>query len=156
MGARGPKKKPHALRLLQGTEKKSSKKDPRPESAIPSCPSFLNAVAKREWKRVTKELNAIGLISNLDRSMLAGYCTAWARFVEAEQAMQKIGSPLIKTSAGYIQLSPYLTIANRALDQIRRFGASLGLSPADRVGLGEASGNKPKTKSEKATAFFGH
>ncbi len=155
MGARGPKKKPHALRLLQGTEKKAAKKDPRPESAIPSCPSFLNAVAKREWKRITKELHAIGLISNLDMAVLAGYCMAWSRWVRAEKKLKKAGSEVMKAKSGYLQVSPHLTIANKSLDQIRRFCAMLGLSPVDRVGIGSGSGNKPKTKSEEAAIFFG-
>ena len=94
----------------------ASKKDPRPESVIPKCPIHLDATGKTEWKRITKELHAIGLISNLDMAVLAGYCAAWSRWVRAEKKLKKSGSEVMKAKSGYLQLSPYLTIANKSLD----------------------------------------
>lgn len=145
MGKRGPKKEPTVLKLIKGNpgRRPINKREPKPNLGLPKCPAHLNEVAKLEWRRVSRELSSVGLLTKLDRASLAAYCQAWGRWVDAEVNLKKLGSPLFKTPSGYIQQSPYLSIANRALRQMKEFGASLGLSPADRGGIQVWDDKKP-------------
>ncbi len=88
----GRKPKPTHLKLLEGNPGKRplNQHEPKLTQKIPTCPGWLLPEAKLEWRRVVKELADTGIITIVDRSMLAAYCQMWARFVEAE----KSGQPL--------------------------------------------------------------
>lgn len=45
-----------------------------------------DAVAKKEWKRVTEVLADIDLMGNADRTNLIGYCNAYSHYIEASKA----------------------------------------------------------------------
>ena len=64
MGKGGPRPKPTALRILEGNpgHKKMSGNEPKPDPAIPTCPSWLPATAKAEWLRVSRELYAMAFL----------------------------------------------------------------------------------------------
>jgi P27 family predicted phage terminase small subunit len=76
-------------------------------------------------------MHNLRIISQLDRAALAAYCQAYGRWVEAERAM-KTTPLLIKLPSGYIQPSPWLTIANKQLELMHKYMGDLGLSPASR------------------------
>jgi len=123
----------------------------RPPVKIPVMPSHLAEEAKREWRRITKHLEVLGLISQIDRAALAGYCTAWGDYVWAENRIaqlngaQKIGDQELAadatgergriwdTPSGYKQISVPLQIRNRALEMMAKFLAEFGMSPAART-----------------------
>src|SRR3972149_4031902 len=98
----GPPPPPTNLQLLRGNP---GERDPEP--AIPSCPPHLNKEARREWRRVTKQLFALGLVTQLDRSALAAYCDAYSRWVEASVQIQQFGL-ILKAPSYYMIQSPYL------------------------------------------------
>jgi len=60
----------------------------------------------------------MGLISDLDRAAFAAYCQAWGRWVEAEEALKTYGL-MLKSPSGFPVQSPYLAVADRALEQMR-------------------------------------
>ena len=105
--------------------------EPKPKIEIPLVPEHLTELAKAEWNRIAPVLARLGLLSGLDRAALAAYCTVCGRWVEAEEALKKTG-PVVKSPSGYPMISPYLVVANRALEQIRAFMTEFGLSPASR------------------------
>jgi P27 family predicted phage terminase small subunit len=94
----------------------------------------LSKDAKAEWKRISQELLAIGLLTKVDRAALAAYCQAWARWCEAERNVQKYGH-VVKSPSGYPIQNPYVGIANTALDQMRKFLIEFGMTPASRSRL---------------------
>ena len=123
--------------------------------ALPRCPAHLTDVARKEWRRLAKPLYDMGVLSVTDRAALAAYCQAWARWVEAEEHLAK-GPPLVKTPSGYVQQSPWLTVANKQLDIMGRYMAELGLSPSARARLrlpAGANGVEPVTKIEFVTVL---
>ena len=63
----GPPPTPTNLKLLRGNpgKRKLNANEPDPAPAIPPCPSHLDKVAKKEWRRISKELLALGIISRL-------------------------------------------------------------------------------------------
>ena len=52
--------------------------EPKPEAAISDCPPELSPSARKEWDRLSAELGALRMLTNLDRAALAAYCTAYA------------------------------------------------------------------------------
>jgi P27 family predicted phage terminase small subunit len=73
----------------------------------------------------------MGVITVIDRAVLAAYCQAWGRWVEAEEKLKE--TPLlIRTPSGYIQQSPWLSVSNRQMELMGRYMAELGLTPAAR------------------------
>ena len=81
---RGRKPKPTALKLVQGVPGKRPlpKREPSPEIGAPACPEWLLPEAKKVWRRLVRELEALGLLTGIDREALAGYCQAWANAVD--------------------------------------------------------------------------
>jgi P27 family predicted phage terminase small subunit len=157
MGARGPKPLPANVHLLRGNASKKPLADLtdglQPEVEIPGCPRHLLPEARKEWKRITPELERYGLISKLDRGALSLYCQAWARWVWAEEQLQRFaalaaekmadaaakGEPYtggdgytVPTPNGHMTYSPHWVIANKAMEQVNRYMASFGLDPASR------------------------
>ena len=100
---------------------------------LPSCPPHLNPPAAAEWRRLAKALQRAGVLTPFDRAALAAYCQAWGRWVEAEERLRET-PPLVKTPSGYIQQSPWLTIAHKQLEIMGRYMVELGLTPAARAG----------------------
>ena len=88
--------------------------------------------AKAEWKRLTRQLFTLGVVTMLDRAVLAGYCQAYGRWVEAERKLQETPA-LLKMPSGYVQQNPWLTIANKQLELMHKFMRELGLSPVSRT-----------------------
>ncbi|MBS0126464.1 phage terminase small subunit P27 family [Thetidibacter halocola] len=103
-----------------------------PLDAAPRCPDHLSAVAKKEWRRLATPLHRAGLLTVADRAALAAYCQAWARWVEAEEKLAETPA-LLKTPSGYVQQSPWLTVANKQLELMGRYMTELGLTPVART-----------------------
>lgn len=168
---RGRKPKPTKIHELNGNPSRINFKrdragEPKPRSAAPKCPSHLDAEAKTEWRRMVKELEAIGLLTLLDRAALAAYCQAWSRWVAAEANVQKFGPVLSQVvpavfyrdgsqkSAEETKLyaNPYVRIANTALAQMRAFLVEFGMTPSSRTRL---SVSKPDTEKDALSTFLG-
>ena len=90
MAQRGRKPKPTALKMLEGNPggRPLNTKEPKPEKKAPRCPSWLEDEAKKEWKRMAKVLEQMGLLTEMDMAAFAGYCQAYARWKEAEEFLE--------------------------------------------------------------------
>jgi P27 family predicted phage terminase small subunit len=134
MATRGRKPKPTALKVLEGNPGKRplNKNEPQPEKKAPRCPSWLEPEAKKEWKRMAKTLETIGVLTQVDKAAFAGYCQAYARWKEAEEFLSKHGT-IFKTPSGYIQQVPQVSIAQAYLKVMKDFCSEFGLTPAART-----------------------
>jgi P27 family predicted phage terminase small subunit len=81
---------------------------------------------------VSKELRAMGLLTKVDRAALALYCDAWGRWVEALEALRRYGV-MVKSPSGFPMQSPYLAVANKAMEQMRLLLGEFGMSPSSRT-----------------------
>lgn len=98
---------------------------------MPRPPEHLSDDEKAKWKLTVKELFPLGLITTIDKDALAMYCVIYVRWLKAEKMVREKGE-IIKTAAGNIIQNPYLSIANRALDQLNKLGAEFGMTPSSR------------------------
>ena len=73
-------------------------------------------------------------MTQADRAALAAYCQSYGRWVEAERKLAET-PVLLKTPAGYVQPSPWLTISSKQLELMAKFMAELGLTPSSRSRL---------------------
>ena len=157
---KGRKRKPDELKILEGDKHtdRINHNRPKPPTERPTCPKHLSKKAKKEWRRVIAGLEAQGLVTKLDRAMLAAYCQAYGRWEEAEEMITQTGSLIYQTGVttktvqkkngdvettkkgGYPIISPYVSVANKAMEQMHKFGVEFGMSPASRTRIDTGKG----------------
>ncbi len=92
-------------------------REPKPDKITSTAPGWLLPEARAEWVRVCSGFAAAGILTRVDRGMLATYCQMFGRYVASEQAVpyDPLPASYVATMAG---------IANR-----------LGLDPSGRTRL---------------------
>lgn len=133
MAQRGRKPKPTALKVLEGNPGKRQLNvvEPKPRNKAPKCPTWLDAEAKKEWRRLSKQLEELGVLTQVDMAAFAGYCEAYSRLKEAEEFISKHGT-IVKTPSGYWQQVPQVSIAQTYLKIMIKFCEQFGLTPSSR------------------------
>ena len=148
-GSGGHNRKTVAVKEIEGNPGKRPLVRLEPESggALPTCPGWLDPEAKREWRRVCREL---GNLTKKDRAVLAGYCSAYARWRKAEESLNEEG--LTQEARHGDAPRPEVKIAVDALTQMKAFAVELGLTPRSRVGK---TPGKPKTPKDPLDEALG-
>ena len=147
MATRGRKPTPTAIKELEGNPGKRplNANEPKPKKKAPACPKWLNEDAKREWRRLVKQLEALGVLTELDMAVFATYCDAFARWKEAEEFLSERGLFFI-TPSGYPQQFPQVAISQNYARLMNRCAEQLGLTPSARsriiAGNGAGSGDE--------------
>jgi P27 family predicted phage terminase small subunit len=143
---RGRKPLPSNVVRLRGNPGKRRLNDaePRPVAKAPSCPACLGDEARKEWQRLAGELAALGLLTGLDRAMLAAYCHAHALWVEAVASIQRYGT-MVKSPNGFPMQSPYVAVANKQVEIMVRIASEFGMTPSSRtrIRIGEQTPEDP-------------
>jgi len=134
---------PTAAKALAGKRDRNPNKGREPQfGGEAKCPAHLNKIAKAEWRRVAPYLSDQGVLTACDQASLAAYCSAYARWVEAEEALRTGGrdkTPLAlvyTTKTGYPIPNPYIGIANSALQVMHKFCSEFGMTPTSRTRIG--------------------
>lgn len=101
------------------------------------CPSWVkDKVAKAEFKRLSKELKEIGIISTLDLNSLTSYCIAYSKYRQAVEEMN--GQPLTvpyfnKNGTSTIVPNPLIKIQKMYSDEMKKWASCLGLTIDSRL-----------------------
>ena len=124
---------PTALKLLAGNPGKRllNQNEPKPEKKIPSCPDSIAGEARKEWRRMSRRLARLGLVTEIDRAALAAYCRAWQVWSDAVEEVRKT-SAVVKAPNGMPMLNPYLSVELRAAKQMKSFLVEFGMTPSSR------------------------
>jgi P27 family predicted phage terminase small subunit len=147
-----------ALRLLQGNpgHRPISEDIPEPEKGIPDMPSWLEAfpIAVSEWKRESKILNDVGILTIADGPLLAN--RAYQCHLIQTLAMDIKHEGSVITSQYYkngdesvivieTKANPKMIQLQNAMKEHRLAGNVLGLDPSGRTRLhtGKASKSDP-------------
>lgn len=136
MGRRGPARKKEDLNELEGNpgKRKATERAMTAPIGAPNCPSWLNKDAQAEWKRIVPLLVTIGSIAKVDRTVLALYCQAYARWKQAEEYLDDTAPDLLGTNRhGEDVLHPLARNRFKCWEQCKAALDKLGLSPADRA-----------------------
>lgn len=142
MGARGPHKKPTALKVLEGTlcptRDKGRAKEPRP-GGCPEPPAHLDAVAREHWDRVVPELVELRVARGVDEHALVLLCQAWSDLARLRGHLDPEGKLDLKLQYAI----------NAARKSWTDLAGRFGLTPADRTKI-ETEG---PTADEAAARF---
>lgn len=116
---------------------------------------LIDDVAKKEWRRIVKELEKIGLIGNLDRNNLGGYCNAFANYVKVTNILKEQTYYIDReTRNGVIVVkNPMVDIQRTYADEMRRFASLCGLTIDSRL---KAAAVKTDKTREDITKKFGN
>ena len=91
---------------------------------------LINDVAKKEWRRIVRELNKIQIVGNLDYANLGGYCNAYANYIQVTEILKdQTYSIERETRTGTIIVkNPLVDIQTNYAAEMRRFAALCGLT----------------------------
>jgi P27 family predicted phage terminase small subunit len=141
--------KPTGLKVLMGNPGKRPlpENEPKPEPIAPECPDWLCEDAKAEWARIAPQLERLGLLTQIDMAVMVGYCESYAQYKKTMQFIHKHDEVYpIKNEDGsikYLQQVPQVSIANKALSNIRAAATQMGLSASDRGRIEVPGLNEP-------------
>ena len=82
----------------------------------------------------------------LDVGPFSAYCCVYARWQQAEEALQRSGELTIRMARGHPRINPLMRIASQAMADMQRIGAQFGLTPSGRLRL---SGIEPPLPPSK-------
>jgi P27 family predicted phage terminase small subunit len=140
---------PLKLRLLRGNPGcRPIKPEPMPRSAskCPAPPAHLSEYAAHEWRRFAPELYRLGLLTILDETSFAAYCSAYALWRAAEERLSKEDLVAPGSERNKV-VNPVLKIASQAARDLIRFGTEFGLTPSARARV--AAGMPPASSPSK-------
>lgn len=131
----GTKPTPTALKQLRGNPGRRALPDSEPEApGRPICPSFLSDYAKTEWRYIVPQLEEMGVIGKVDRAVLVAYCEAFSTFRQAVEALQReMNGLVIRTHNGNYVQNPWISIKNRAAQDMLKYATEFGMTPSART-----------------------
>lgn len=118
--------------------RKKAEQKLQPKKDKIKTPKWLDKTAKKEWRRVCKELEELGLLTNIDITALAIYCDAFSKLLQANSEIESRGMFVEytnKAGATNIIENPAVRTANKYADIIRKMCAEFGLTPSARAKL---------------------
>ena len=134
----GPPPKPTAIKRLEGNPgmHRLNENEPQP---LAGClpPSYLSKGALLEWARSYPELERMGLLTVVDQHSFACACTAVDQLSRAMRLLKPTKAnpmPEIQVLPNGRQLPSGPEMMRRqATEELRKFSAMFGFSPADRA-----------------------
>lgn len=146
---RGPKPRPKEILKLAGSRRADlTNDDVDPKPSLSDPPVWMSRFAKREWKRVGNELMKLGLVTEIDRTVLALYCQAFADYVDAKAFVDEYGLTTTTEKGNVIQ-HPIVGVMNKAWERCLKAATQFGMSPSSRRGIvakEQSSGGDGKSK----------
>ncbi|EMC4142374.1 phage terminase small subunit P27 family [Cronobacter sakazakii] len=141
----GPPKTPTHLRLVRGNPSKRpiNKNEPKPPAGVPPTPKHFDKQAKYWFKRMAEELDAVGVISQLDARALELLVEAYTEYrhhcdtLEIEGYTYRTGT---QTGDVLIKAHPAAMMKADAWKRLRAMLSEFGMTPASRS---KVSANTP-------------
>ena len=93
-------------------------------------PAYLDATAKKEYKRITTLLEELS-IADLDLSLVVAYCQTYSNYVQATKHLNKHG--LVTETERGTKLSSYYTAQRDSTDRLISLSNKLGLNLDSRM-----------------------
>ena len=164
---RGRKPVPSRLKLIRGNtgHRPAPPDEPQPAARIPKCPPHLDAEAKREWRRMARELDDLGILTVIDRAVFASYCQAWSTWRQALKLVHKVGMVVrakervtekpdgtITRQGGTPMLNPVYKLIDAENAKMIKALTEMGMSPSSRSRV-SASDRRPAQPDGKERFF---
>ena len=116
---------------------------------------LIDDTAKKEWRRIVKELNKISIVGNLDYANLGGYCNAYANYIKATDILKEQTYYIDReTRNGVIVVkNPMVDIQTNYANEMRIFASLCGLTIDSRL---KAAVTKTEKTEEMIQERFGN
>jgi P27 family predicted phage terminase small subunit len=156
---RGRRPRPTKLTVLKGNPGKRALNEDEPQPPVTDdelqAPDWLDPRAQAEWERIVPIMRDLGVMTDVDIGVMAGYCQAYSTLQDAVLQMQNFGLVYQPTKGkNYLQQTPFLSIANKAMSQMRKLAAELGLTPSSRSRIKADTGGPKSNKRTGMGKFF--
>lgn len=129
----GPAPKPTRLKLIAGNPGKRKLNESEPEykpGATP--PDWLDDRARKEWDKLARELESVGLLTSVDANQFGLYCQAVADYEDLLLRVRNEGWTTT-TSNGNIVQHPAVGAMNKAAERVHKYSQQFGFTPASRT-----------------------
>ncbi len=122
-----------------------AEKEPRKQASealqttkILKCPSYLTALAKKEWRRTMRLYNQMdaSILCDLDIAALVMYCEAWAIYKTAQEQWSKLGTVATTNPAAQALIDKTIDTMNKQTTVISKLAEQLCLTPVGRARMG--------------------
>lgn len=116
---------------------------------------LINDIAKKEFKRIVKELKEINIVGNLDLNNLGAYCNAFANYISVTEDLSEQPYYIERqTRSGIIMVrNPLIDIQTNYAAEMRKFASLCGMTIDSR--LKAATTKISKTQDEIHKKFGG-
>lgn len=141
MGKRGPKAKPLAVHVAEGTYRKARHAGSVVAPAgVPKKPDWLGDIGSAYWDSAIAHLQKTpGLLATVDEYSLSLWCDAWEDYHEALNTLNEEGTVCMGEKGGQYP-HPAVGMKNNARATIAKFGVLFGMDPSSRTAL-KVNGN---------------
>ncbi len=129
---------PFAVKEQRGTFKKNPQRRTTDEPArfgTPVKPRHLDPMASKEWGRINKLLDSMGVLSASDAPAIEQYCVVYSRW---RNALDRINSG-DTTPEGQVYSSASVRECREYADQVRRYLVEFGMTPSSRTRVSAVS-----------------
>lgn len=153
----GRKPIPSATKRLRGNPGKRTVNhlEPAFEVAIPDMPDVFDGDedAINEWRRVTQQLAAKQVITDVDLAIVMLYCQNFADWKKHRKALRN-EADFLQTDKGYTYPNPRIGLINTLGEKLAKYAAELGITPSSRtkvkmIGKAAAEPSKKQALAEK-------
>lgn len=115
---------------------------------------LTDEAAIKEYKRIVKDLDKIGIVGNLDINNIAAYCNAYTNYLKATDELS--GQPLCierETRNGTMVVrNPLIDIQTNYANEMRKFASLCGLTIDSRL---KAAAEKTTKTEDTISQKFG-
>lgn len=132
-------RKPTQLKVLEGGRIRGDRdaldSQARPEIALPACPDWLDAKARKIWHKIGPELVNLGLLSVIDGDIFGSYAETAARYGEVCERIDTLEKCMAVTPNGFEVQSVLFQLRNTLQKQLVALGREFGMTPAARSSI---------------------
>ncbi len=148
-------RKPTALKLYEGEKRpeRLNGAEAQPAKGIMRAPPELDAAERKIWDFVVGELQGIGVLTLIDKAMVARYCVLNVRWQQAEGAIKEHG-PLVETRNADgdfmgLRANPAVAMAKDLAGMLVRLETEMGMTPASRTKIAVSPTDRGRANIER-------
>lgn len=148
----GRKPLPTNVLKMKGTYRanRHDKDEPDLTAKIPPCPKTLDDEEKKTWRWFAKQLKGLNTLTTVDQAVMTLLCRSWVIGEDAHEKIKEQGM-VVNAPSGYPVQNPYLSIMNKAHEQVKSILVEIGATPAARRRVSSVA---PKPKANPNDEFF--
>ena len=138
---------PNRLTKAEIKARQEAEESFKPNDDDIKVPGWLDKEGKSEWKRVSRELKELNILTNIDTTALGMYCDAYSKYQLATKKINEEGMFIEytnKAGATNIIEHPAVKAQVKYADLIKKLCSEFGLTPSSRARI-----TLPKQEEEK-------